>query len=47
MEYAEEKAAGLYGHSKAQRRRFIARLLANLPAQRLEHISSPRVENQL
>jgi hypothetical protein len=27
LEYVEAKAAGLYGHSKAQRRRFIARVL--------------------
>ena len=26
LEYVEEKAAGLYGHSKTQRRRFTARL---------------------
>jgi hypothetical protein len=30
IEYVEEKAAGIYGHSKAQRRRFIAALAGKL-----------------
>jgi hypothetical protein len=30
LEYAEEKARGVYGHSKAQRRRFIARLSSDV-----------------
>jgi len=34
IEYVEEKAAGLYGHSKAQRRRFVGRLGANFAASR-------------
>jgi len=44
IEYAEEKAAGLYGHSKAQRRRFIARLLANSPVQCREQTGASRIE---
>jgi hypothetical protein len=34
IEYVEEKAAGIYGHSKAQRRRFIAALAGALAAHR-------------
>jgi hypothetical protein len=34
LEYVEEKAAGRYGHSRAQRRRFIERLATKLIARR-------------
>ena len=34
IEYVEEKAAGIYGHSKAQRRRFIAALAGPLATHR-------------
>lgn len=34
IEYVEEKAAGIYGHSKAQRRRFIAALSVKLATHR-------------
>jgi len=34
IEYVEEKAAGLYGHSRAQRRRFVRGLASNLAARR-------------
>lgn len=34
IEYVEEKAAGIYGHSKAQRRRFVAALAGKLATHR-------------
>jgi hypothetical protein len=34
IEYVEEKAAGLYGHSRAQRRRFVKSLASKLAARR-------------
>ena len=32
LEYVDEKVAGRYGHSTAQRRKFIARISAELPS---------------
>jgi predicted DNA-binding transcriptional regulator AlpA len=39
LEYVEEKAAGRYGHSRAQRRRFIESLAAKLATRRLGHVA--------
>jgi len=49
IEYVAEKAAGLYGHHRAQRRRFVAQLNAELVqrvhSQRTEFRQRPTLKN--
>ena len=50
LEYVEEKAAGLYGHSKAQRRKFIAHLSIDEVVEahlKLLNLSLPALRQQL